>query len=139
VIDMASVTPTVEDVSNLERTRTLAAGGQEVEAFGEDTRPSYNDVEELIQIALPLVLGELDQRVAAHHYDSIKHAVTLYTAMLIEGSFFREAEDGGNAALWRTLYNTAALNLKSSITNDKLRARTTGLESWRPPGAMVLR
>jgi hypothetical protein len=129
-VDRTAVRPTQDDVAALENTRLVASGGREIVEFTDETNPTAEQVEALIDRALPLVLGELPDRIPTAHYDTAKNAVALYTAMLVEGSHFREQADDGSAELWRTLYTTAILNLKRSIDADLnqwrlLRARNT--------------
>ena len=117
------VTPTVDDVAALERTRTIAEGNTEEVTFTEATRPTYSDVEDLIEQAVDLVLSELPMKFPKRHYDSVQRAAALYAAVLVEGSFHREQSEAGSSSLWRTLYNTAILNLQRQIASD--------LAEWR--------
>lgn len=137
VVDVAQVRPSQEEVAALENTRLVASGSRDVIEFTDETNPTVAQVEQLIDQAVPLVLGELPNAFPVAYYDTVRNAVALYTAMLIEGSHFRQQADEGSAELWRTLYNTAILNIKRSIDADLkqwriLRARAT------PQGARIL-
>lgn len=123
VVDRELVTPTVDDVAALERTRTMAEGAHEEITFTDETRPSAAAVEDLIQQALDLTLAELPQKFPVRHYDALRRAVSLYAAVLVEGSFYREQAGDDSSTLWRTLYNTAMLNLQREIAKD--------LAQWR--------
>lgn len=136
-VDVDSVRPSQEEVAALENTRLVASGSRETVEFTDETNPTVTQVEQLIDQALPLVLGELPNAFPVAYYDTVKNAIALYTSMLIEGSHFRQQADEGSAELWRTLYTTAILNLKRSIDADLkqwriLRARAT------PQGSRVL-
>jgi hypothetical protein len=122
-VDLDAIRPTVEDIAALENTRLVTAGGGEAIVFDENSRPTADQVEALIGQATNLVAAEFPPRFPVTHYGSIQHAVALYTAVLIEGSYFREQADEGSAELWRTLYNTAVLNAKRQIDSD--------LKQWR--------
>lgn len=125
LVTAEDVRPTVEDISNLENTRTTTGGGGEQTDFTETSRPSYSQVEELIDQAVPAVLTQIrEPRFDPTYYDKVKHAIALYTAMLVEGGFFREQVDGSSADLWRTLFNQTMVNLQESITRDLNEYRT---------------
>lgn len=136
-VDVAQVRPTQEEVAALENTRLVASGSRDTVEFTDETNPTVTQVEQLIDQAVPLVLGEVPNAFPPAYYDTVRNAVALYTSMLIEGSHFRQQTDEGSAELWRTLYNTAILNIKRSIDADLkqwriLRARAT------PQGARIL-
>lgn len=112
---VAVLRPTVQDVALLERTRTVNAGGGEEITFTESTRPSASEVSGLIDQALPAILAQLPEGFGEAYYDRARHLVALYTALLIEGSYFREQLDNGSAALWRELLNTGLASLRTEI------------------------
>lgn len=122
-VDLDVIKPSPDDVANLERTRTTALGATDSVEFTDDTQPTYDEVQTLIDQATPLVLAELPNKFPEHYYEAVKHAVALYVALLIEGSHFREQEDSTSGGTWRSLYNVAILNLKRAINED--------LAQWR--------
>jgi hypothetical protein len=121
-VDTESVRPTVEEIARLENTRTDAGGGGEVNEFTEDTRPTYEEVDELIDIAMDQVLSEIPPKVPDTYYSRIGHAIALYTAVLVEGAYFREQADGGSVDLWNRLYTAAITGLNKSIDQDLRQA-----------------
>lgn len=107
--------PSPEDIAILENTRTASGGGGELAEFTETTRPNVDQVELLIDQAMGAVLAQLPVAAPTFYYDRIKHAVSLYTATLIEGSFFREELGAGSVDLWRNLYNSSIASLTTAI------------------------
>jgi hypothetical protein len=93
----------MDSVALLERTRTVGSGGQELQTFTDDTRPTADEVEGLIDVATEAVLSQLPIRLAPAYYERTKHMVALYTAVLIEASYFREQLDQGSVALYRQM------------------------------------
>ena len=99
-IDRAAVTPTVDQVAILLRTRTTAAGSggylgadtgpHDSTTFTDDTRPTAIEVELMIQAALDEVLVQLPSAAVTDDLAAISRIVALRTASYIEVSFFRE-------------------------------------------------
>jgi hypothetical protein len=105
VIDSTQVTPTISDVSLLERTRTIdASSGEDVGTFNANTRPTDRDVQQIITVALSEVLAALPSNVDPIWYPAIRRAVALRSAVAIETSFYREqaSESGSSAAQYAT-------------------------------------
>lgn len=123
VVDPAAVRPSVDDVANLERTRTFTEVGNELETFTTETRPPDEETEQLIDQAMPLVLAELPSKFSTSYYDATKHCIALYVAVLIEGSYFREQEQFSSISTWRDLYDNAIKSLRGLIDQD--------LAQWR--------
>lgn len=118
------IRPTVEDVAKLEQTRTATGGGGEISEFTETTRPKASEVEELIDQAVGAVLTQISEpRFSDSHFDGATHAAALYTALLVEGGYFRENLEGASVDLWRTLFNQTIVNLQNSIQEDLRQAR----------------
>lgn len=126
-VDRSEVTPTVQEVANLEQSRAIAEGATQLVTFTDETTPSASAVESLVQQAVPLVLAELPNKIPVEFYDSVRNAVALYVAVLLEGSVAREQLDEGSGGLWRTLYNTAILNLQRSIEAQLANIRSKPL------------
>jgi hypothetical protein len=123
-LDPTQVTPTVDEVAALERTRTIEDSGDEVLTFDSGTRPSDTEVQDLIDQAVPAVCGRLRAAFPISYYDDVKHLVCLYTAILIEGSYFREqVSSEGAMSVWRSLFADALTGIQSSIEYE--------LKQWR--------
>jgi hypothetical protein len=124
VVTVEDVRPTIEDIVALEQTRTAAGGGGEIREFTDSTRPSSDEVENLIDQAVGAVLNQISEpRFSDGHFDGVRHAISLYTAMLIEGGYFREGLDSSAVDLWRTLFNQAIVNLQNSVQEELRQAR----------------
>lgn len=114
-LDVNAITPSVDDVAALERTRTVDEGGNEQGTFTPDTRPTDSEVQALIDEAIPQVLAQLRPTFPESYYGQVTHSIALYTAILIEGSFFREQLNEGSVALWRNLFTTTLAGVSSGI------------------------
>ena len=125
--DVTLLTPTVQEVASLERTRTVDEGGVEQPVFTADTRPTDVEAQLLIDEAVPVVLAQLRPTFPASYYDQVSHLIALYAAILIEGSFFREQLNEGAVALWRVLYTTGMTAVVDSIEAEFQSAASTGL------------
>ena len=98
-IDLVEVTPSVDDVAILERTRTVHDDLTEVSTFDSETRPTDIECQELIAQALGEVLVALPPNVdMALWAEPIKRVVALRAASLVEASFYREQAMAGPAA-----------------------------------------
>jgi hypothetical protein len=113
--DLEQVTPTADDVAALERTRTVDQNGKEQESFTSDTRPTFDEVGLLISQAVPIVLAQLRPTFDPSHYPEIRHAAALYTATLIEGSYYREQLNEGSVQLYRQLFESTLAGLQVKI------------------------
>jgi hypothetical protein len=105
-IDLAQVTPSVGDVAALERTRTIHDDGSEVSTFDANTRPTDVEVTVLISQATDAVIGRLPLRVDTVWYASIRRAIALRAAQLVEVSYFREQATAGPAAAHATQFTS---------------------------------
>jgi hypothetical protein len=117
-IDPDLIRPTVEEVAALERTRTVGEMGAELGTFTTETRPTALEVEALVDQAMEAILGQLPVWFGITYYQRTRHAVALYAAILIEGSYFREKLDEGSVELYRELLRTHIGNLRAQIDAD---------------------
>lgn len=123
------IRPTVKEVAALLRTRTVGessgglggdTGPGDVTTFTDTTRPTAEEVEGLISQAIEAVLGALPAGFDAVAFNPrVRHLVTLYAAILVEGSFFREQLDSGSVELWRDLYRTGLAALTTAIAGSE--------------------
>jgi hypothetical protein len=125
-VDEGAVRPAVEKIANLANARTAGGGGGEISAFDETTDPTAAQVETLIDDGVEAVLAQLPLRFSTDHYDRVRHAVALYTLILMEGSFFREQVDSGSTELWRNLFSSAMASLNRRIEEERQQARLLG-------------
>lgn len=112
--------PSVRDVAGLLRARTKVTGGKEAGTFNQQTRPTAEEVEGLIDDALDEVLGKvqsIDSTLpAGSGYNApgsayerrVRGAVRLYAAILVETSYFPEQVKSGQsaAATYQQLYSS---------------------------------
>lgn len=117
---LEALRPTVQEVALLERTRTIGEGSTEETTFTTTTRPTEAEVSALIDQAVPAILAQLhEDGFGEQFYDRARHLIALYTAILIEGSYFREQLDQGAVALWRDLLTTGLASLNLLIDSDR--------------------
>jgi hypothetical protein len=131
-VDAAAVRPMVDDIATLANTRTAGGGGGEINEFNEDTDPTADQVETLIDQSVEAILAQLPTRFEAHHYERVQHAISLYTLILMEGSFFREQLESTNVDLWRTLLGNTMVGLQTRIEEERRQARLLGRMEPRP-------
>ena len=88
----AVVRPTVQEVANLIRARTKDSNGLEVGTFDGDTRPTADQVEQLIDASLALVGMQLPSAVSipVDFGPSVALVVALDVACRIEKSYWPE-------------------------------------------------
>lgn len=110
---LVELTPSVDDVAALERTRTFDDDSQDQGTFNALTKPTDADVEKLIQQALDDTLAALDPAVDPVHYGPIRRAITLGAAILVEGSFFRDDINTEAVNLYRGLARDAVAGVQS--------------------------
>jgi len=126
-LDVTQVVPTVDQVAALERTRTIEESGDEVFTFDSGTRPTNVEVENLIDQAVPAVCGSLRAAFPTRYYPDVQHLICLYTAILLEGSYFREqVSSEGAMSVWRLMYDQSLAGLQGQIEYD--------LKQWRAIG-----
>jgi hypothetical protein len=118
--DIEAAKPTVDDVALLLRTRTVGyqpptvgqlggdTGPSDVTTFSDTTRPTAVEVQALIETSYDAMIGRLDATLIASQYEAFSHVVALYTANLIEISYFSET------------VNEALLNMRTQMINDAL-------------------
>jgi hypothetical protein len=101
--------PTVADVAAHIRARTKDAGGNEVGTFDETTRPTGAEVELLIDKGVQRVQTQVGEPCNETLQEDAGAAAALYTAMLVEQSYFPEQTAAGGSSfnslntLWKEL------------------------------------
>jgi hypothetical protein len=131
-IDLTQVTPDAESVAALERTRTVDANGNDTGLFTAATRPTDTEAEALITQARDDVLAQLRRAVDPIHYPQIRHIVSLYAAMLIETSYYRE-QTGQRTEEYAQLFTQSLTSLQARIDQDVQLAGLLGaMEPWQP-------
>lgn len=136
--DYPNVTPddvrcTVEDVAILERSRTRADDGTFFTDFTPQTYPTDTDVDAVIDKATDMVLSQLREDFDPTFYPQVSDMVALLSAILIEGSFFRNQDQALATSSWRTLYTQGMTGIIASIEVDRAQAVVfAGMEPRQP-------
>jgi hypothetical protein len=118
-VDMAAVSPSVDDVALLEHTRTIDSTSAELGTFTDDTRPTYAEVTALIAQAAQVVLITLPTRFAAAAYPSVKQAITLQAAILLEYGFYREQALSGSVSGFTASYAAMMTGIQNLVGGGK--------------------
>lgn len=111
------ITPTVADVAALLRVRTVDNLGNEIGTFNDDTRPTGDQVEELIAVALTVVSPLVDEDAMVRVAPLARYAISLYAAMLVEMSYYGEQTDDDDSIYGRleTRYIEALRALDAAV------------------------
>jgi hypothetical protein len=117
-VDVEDVRPTVEEVAQLERTRTFDDAGNEFSTFTRDTRPTAPEVEDIIDHSVEVVLGGLPGAFNPVFYDATRRLIARHAAMVIEGSFFKEQQQLAGPVRWEAEFTASRQDLIASIDAD---------------------
>lgn len=130
-IDRASITPTVLDIANLERSRVVDANGNQLPTF-QDSGPASSpatatDVSNLIEDGVDQVLTRLPDAINPADWPKALLAAKYATAVLVETSFFRvqgispqgrgASGQSSNVFTYRTLYEEIMSELTDIADN----------------------
>lgn len=80
--------PTVDDVAALLPARTKDSNGRYVGTFNDDTRPTGDQVQALIVVAVRDVSARVGTAIVDEYGDEAKHCAALQAATLVEAGFF---------------------------------------------------
>ena len=114
---MADYTPTVQEVASYIRSRTRDQYGNEAGTFNEDTRPTGVEVAELIAVAEGLVvpaLGRFPESLAA----SARSLIALCAAILVEGSYFSDSQEGSQVENLETRFDKALEGFQTAVNRN---------------------
>ena len=114
-VDVAQCTPSVDDVAALEGTRRVDDTTAEQPTFNANTRPTDTEVQALIDQAVPVVMAQLRPTFPISYYDEVSHAIALYAAILVEGSYYREQINTGSVGLYQSLLNQSLAGIAASL------------------------
>lgn len=91
--------PTVDEVGRRLAARTMVAStGQRIGTFNDETRPTGEEVLELIEDALTVVGAAVGVDLDAEYVPMARSAVISYVCMTIEMSYFPESTEAGDSA-----------------------------------------
>lgn len=131
VSTVSAIRPTVPEVAALVRTRTSGPGGNEASSFTTTTRPTIIEADALIDQALEAILTQLPTVIGTRFYAQTRHMVSLYAAILIEGSYFREQLDAGAVELYMRLLEMGMASLRAAVEDPEGSQAVTGYTSVR--------
>jgi len=125
--------PTLAEVAALLRARTLDEYGNEIGMFTEDTTPTDDQAQEIVDSAYNLVkirIGRIDT-FSADLIDAAKTVVTLLAARLIETVYYPEqaAQEQSAAALYAAMYEESIVALEGAIRDNSATTRTGFMSS----------
>jgi hypothetical protein len=136
---MPDISPSVDDVALLLRTRTTGdglaiglgsdTGPTDVTTFTANTRPAVTEVENTILTAVSAVGGMFTGTVPDASVGVAKHAVALYACVLIEVSFFRDQANDESVQIWRDLMAEHVLQVNRAIAEMTPMAGKRGITS----------
>lgn len=120
-----AIRPTTQMVADLVRTRLVHEGGDmgdslepdRVDDFDDRTYPSATQVERLIDQATNFLFIQLPGSVSEPWAPAGKHLATLYAAILVEASYFREQLTDDQVALYRNLLDAGIKGLGAQIAS----------------------
>jgi hypothetical protein len=118
-----TITPTLQQVSDLVRTRLVTEGGHAADVFSPDTYPSDQQAERLIEQAANAIFVQLPGSVAEPWAPAGQHLAALYAAILIEASYFREQLTDDQVQLYRDLLISGIKGLGAAISGDQSQER----------------
>lgn len=118
-VDADFASPTLSEVGGFLRARTKDSNGAEQGTFTVNTRPTNTQVESLIDQAVGVVavrVGALAERLRPR----ATHLAALYTALLIEISYFPEQLEGDDSAYGRIkeLYDEGMASLVAADVDE---------------------
>jgi hypothetical protein len=123
-----SAKPSVLDVALLLRTRTVKgsmaglgadSGPADFTTFDSGTRPSAAEVSQLIDTAYDAMYGRLTLALTSSHFEAFSHVVAMYTAILVEVSFFRESANRELLELWRETIDDMLAGINMALERDQ--------------------
>lgn len=109
-------TPSVQDVANYLRARTRGPSGAEIGTFTDDTVPTDDQVDGLIDAAGPFVTGALGEVPEACQVGA-RSLWALKAAEMIEISYYPEQlAPGGTVSALRALYADLLISVQSCVS-----------------------
>lgn len=116
------VRPSVKDIAKLLPQRATLDGGARAYTFNNETDPTGEDVDGLIDIALDQTLLEIPDLplLAREQVAQTRAAVGYMAAILVENAHFSEQVNAGEslAGTYQTFYDNAILKLAGAVDGD---------------------
>jgi hypothetical protein len=89
--------PSVEQVGTILRARTKDSAGNELGTFTDDTKPTYNQVAEMIGQSISTLRLKIGEKISPSLTDEAARLAAIRAAMLIELSFFPDQVQTGHS------------------------------------------
>jgi hypothetical protein len=125
LIDQTAVRPTVDEIASVERTRTVDQNtGEDKGTFDDTTFPSGLEVESIIDDAVAGVLSVIPDAIDPDYWPRVKWAIVLYTAIVIETSYYRVPNQGPSSGVvltYRQLYQETMAALETTDIGTSIR------------------
>lgn len=109
--------PTVAQVGSVIRARTKTSGGQEIGTFDDTTRPTGDQVEDLIDLTLSDTAASLGEDIPAALWKGVTMLVAINTANVIQASYWPE-QTASNPTLfdfWTKWYTDGVAKMALAI------------------------
>lgn len=109
--------PEIADIGALLHARTYVEG-IEIGTFNNDTRPTADAVERLIEIAADDVAARFGRPIPVEYEEDTKHLVALQAASLVEASYFPDQLDSDRSAYrqYTAMYLSGIEGLRARIS-----------------------
>ena len=113
-----AIRPTVQMVADLVRVRVVHEGGETVPVttFDATTWPTADDVLRLIEQGTHAIWTQVPGSLAEPWPPAAQHLAALYTAILIETSYYREQLTDDMVAMYRDLLTSGIKGLGASVS-----------------------
>lgn len=109
--------PTVTQVASVIWARTKTAGGQQIGTFDDTTRPTGDQVDDLIDLALSDTAAALGQDIPALLWKGVSMLVAINTANIIQASYWPEQVEANQASFefWTNWYTQGLERMAQAI------------------------
>ena len=116
---VSDYTPTVQDIAALLRARTRTTNGDLLRDFTDETEPTGEDVQGLIEIAVDDVSGAIGTNIPVEFQSTAKILVTYLTAANIELSYWPTQAAATNSMYDKLMarYNTRLAQLMEDMSD----------------------
>lgn len=116
------IRPTVRDIGLLLHARTTTDGGAEAGTFNDDTDPTGEQVDSLIDVALDQIAIQLPDTLTDKQVAFARRLVSLMAAILVENSHFSDQVQSGDslAATYQAWLDSGLLKLSESVDGELL-------------------
>lgn len=114
------IRPSVREIGALLHSRTTIDGGAEAGTFNDETDPTGQQVDDLIDVALDQIAIQLPDALTDKQVAFARRMVGYQAAILVENAHFPEQVESGNslASMYQEFLDAGLLTLTGSIDGD---------------------